>query len=546
MAGVWLIAIAALLAWLRQTPAGPLREQLKALQFWSLETCVVLALVIGAVIARDIARLLDRRDILRMAIVGSIAIGLTLFIAPRTNRIFYDEQIYQGIGRNLSDLKRAQLCNDGTVEYGQLQCWSSEYNKQPYAYPHALSLAYRIFGVHESTAFLFNAFAMLGTVWLVYLLVVVLFEDRGAAFFAALLITLMPEQLMWSATAASEPSASLACVAALLAAAFFVRSRSTLALAATAVVTAYAVQFRPESVLIVPVVLLLLWQRARKELARPRLWWVGLLFLALVSVHLGHLFAIRNEGWGTNDARLSLGYVMANLRVNGPFYLGDLRFPFIFTLLAVLGLPVRRTEAVGAPIVLYFLLFFGIDLLFYAGSYNYGADVRYSLLTYPPLAVLGGLGASRLAGWLERFEYPFPARAALTAGMAFQFLWYAPLVRATTEEAWAARADMRFARAIAADLPANSYVLTHNPGIFHVWGVNAGQMSLAVSHPDYLTLLGTRYAGGVYLHWNFWCNVDDQLQREFCRNALAMRPTETVREYRERDQRFTLYRLQVP
>jgi hypothetical protein len=50
----------------------------------------------------------------------------------------------------------------------------------------------------------------------------------------------------------------------------------------------------------------------------------------------------------------------------------------------------------------------------------------------------------------------------------------------------------------------------------------------------------------VYLHWNFWCNVDDQLQREFCRSALAMRPVETVREYRERDQRFTLYRLQVP
>ena len=45
----------------------------------------------------------------------------------------------------------------------------------------------------------------------------------------------------------------------------------------------------------------------------------------------------------------------------------------------------------------YFLLFFGIDLVFYAGSYNYGADVRYSLMTYPPIAVLGGLGAAQLA-----------------------------------------------------------------------------------------------------------------------------------------------------
>jgi 4-amino-4-deoxy-L-arabinose transferase-like glycosyltransferase len=467
-------------------------------------------------------------------------------VAPRTNRIYYDEQIYQGIGQNLSDLKRAQMCSDGTVEYGQLQCWSSEYNKQPYAYPHALSLAYRVFGVHEKTAFLFNAFVMAATVWLVYLLVFVLFSDRVAAFFAALLIALTPEQLMWSATAAGEPSASLACVAALLAAAHFVRARSTMALAGAAVAAAYAVQFRPESLLIVPVVLVLLWQGAREEFARPRLWWAGLLFFLLVLVHLGHMFAVRNEGWGTSEARLSLGYVAANLRVNSRFYLGDSRFPFVFTLLAVLGLPVRRSEAGAASIALYFLLFFGIDLFFYAGSYNYGADVRYSLLTYPPLAILGGLGAVRLVEWLERIKGRFSTRKALTAGLAFQFLWYVPLVRATTEEAWAARADMRFARAFERDLPANSYVLTHNPGIFHVWGVNAGQMSLAVTNPDYLTFLGRRYAGGVYLHWNFWCNVDDRLQREFCSKALAMRPIETVREYRERDQRFALYRLRMP
>ena len=64
-------------------------------------------------------------------------------MAPRTNRIFYDEQIYQNIGQNLADLRRAQMCNDGTIEDGRLRCSSGEYNKQPYAYPHLLSLVYR-------------------------------------------------------------------------------------------------------------------------------------------------------------------------------------------------------------------------------------------------------------------------------------------------------------------------------------------------------------------------------------------------------------------
>ena len=37
-------------------------------------------------------------------------------------------------------------------------------------------------------------------------------------------------------------------------------------------------------------------------------------------------------------------------------------------------------------------------------------------------------------------------------------------------------------------------MLTHNPGMFHVWGVNAGQMSLIVTNPAYLDYLAKRYA----------------------------------------------------
>jgi hypothetical protein len=196
---------------------------------------------------------------------------------------------------------------------------------------------------------------------------------------------------------------------------------------------------------------------------------------------------------------------------------------------------------------MYFLLFFAVDLFFYAGSYNYGADVRYSLLTFPPLAVLGGLGAAGLVRFVaERGLRPtVPLRALVVAILLFQFLWYAPVVRATTEEAWAARADVRFAQAFAAEIPRNSYVLTHNPGMFHLWGINAGQMSLVISNPAYVRFLASRYSGGVYVHWNFWCNAQDPPQQKICRDAFALGTPELVKEYRERDQRFAFYRLKV-
>jgi dolichyl-phosphate-mannose-protein mannosyltransferase len=547
LASAWLVAVAALLTWVLGTPAPSLRAQLKILQLWSLETCVFLGLLIAVIVLYELRRALDRRDVLAISVLTALALGLVVGVAPQTNRIFYDEQIYQNIGQNLADVRRAQMCNDGTLHNGRLRCSSGEYNKQPYAYPHVLSLGYRVFGVGTATAFAVNAIAMGLAVGFLYLLVFFLFSDRVAAFFAALLLALTPEQLLWSATAAVEPSASLACIAALLAAACFVRSRSTVSLAGTAVATAYAAQFRPESFLIVAVVGLLLWQRTPDEFTRPRLWWAGLLLLALTAVHVAHMVAVRNEGWGTTQDRVSLAYVAANLRVNGWFYLTDARFPMTCTLLAILGLSGRRAEPGRLAMACYFLLFFGIALLFYAGSYDYGADIRYSLATYPPMMILAGLGMARLVRGIERLAPRLPASAALTAVVVFQFLWwYSPVVRSTADGAWAARADVQFARSLVPGLRGNSYVLTHNPGMFQVWGVNAGQMSLAVTNPAYLDDLAARFTDGVYLHWNFWCNVQDRVQREFCAKVLDLRPGEPVREYRERDQHYILYRLENP
>ncbi len=144
-------------------------------------------------------------------------------------------------------------------------------------------------------------------------------SDGGAV--AALVLALTPHQIIWSATAAVEPSASLAAVLALVCAAYYANTGGAAALAAFAVCAAYAIQFRPESILVLPVAALIAWPRLRIEAREPRGWWAALLFLVLASVHIAHLFAVRHIDWGTNQARFSLAYVPSNLRVNGLFYL---------------------------------------------------------------------------------------------------------------------------------------------------------------------------------------------------------------------------------
>jgi hypothetical protein len=440
------------------------------------------------------------------------------------------------------------MCNDGTVEYGSLQCWRGEYNKEPYAYPYLISVAYRLAGVHESVAFAVNPLLAALTVWVVFLIATTITGRTEAGQLAAAVMALMPEHLRWSHTTAAEPGAAFGGALAVLAALAFARQRTTIALVWTAAATAFGAQMRPEGLMIGAVVAAIVLLSAPGELRTRRLWWIALLGFALIAVHIVHLLSVRHEGWGAAGARFATMYFWPHLDVNGGFFLGDRRFPVMYTGLAVAGLLLSRQRRMSAVLLLYFGFFWGIFLFFYAGSYNYGADDRFSLLTFPALAALAGIGASRLieVAPVLRAMTAARARGLLLAVIALGFTWYLPFVRAVGEEAWGARADVAFAKEFSRTLPPNSYVLTHNPNMFHVWGVNAGQASLASSDVTYVTeVLSARYAGGVYFHWNFWCNVADPVQQSFCSGILARFPHQVVREYQERTYTYGLYRLDI-
>jgi hypothetical protein len=192
----------------------------------------------------------------------------------------------------------------------------------------------------------------------------------------------------------------------------------------------------------------------------------------------------------------------------------------------------------------YFALFWGVFLGFYAGSYDYGADVRYSLMTYPPLAVLAGAGGA----WaVQQSGRRVGAAWAVCAGVAvvlFHALLYLPLVRAVGEEAWAARADVAFIDRAVRMLPQNAVVLTHTPSTLLLRDVNAAQASIATTNARRIgDEFVIRYGGGIYLHWGFWCNVADPIQQAFCTTALDTFDHELRAEERVRDYRFALYRL---
>ena len=94
-----------------------------------------------------------------------------------------------------------------------------------------------------------------------------------------------------------------------------------------------------------------------------------------------------------------------------------------------------------------------------------------------------------------------------------------------------------------AELPADAIVLTHNPGMWHVLGQSAAQASFATYRPDHVGGYFRRFSGGVYFHYNFWCNIQDPVQNEFCTNIMESYSTRVVLEESARFHRYVLYRM---
>jgi hypothetical protein len=525
------------------TPAL-LRPWLMDWQFWWLELLFLVVVATTALAVPPLVRSLKMPltwwvGVLTLAAAGTAA---AYFVAPHTNRIYYDEQIYQHIGQNMADLHRTQMCNYGIVEYGRLQCSAGEYNKEPYGYAHILSLGYRLFGTSDTLAHHVNRW-LHGLLALVVALMLTRWTGRAApGLLAALIVSVLPEQLRWSATAAAEPSAAFFAAVAVMAAVEFTQARTTRALTWLVASTAWAIHFRPESGLVVGVVGLIVVLHAPSVLRERRTIVAAGAGLVAIGLYGLHLAAVRNESWGAGGSPFSIDHFWMNLPVNSWFYFADHRFPFWLGPVAIVGLiagaaPWRTRVSLAA----YFLPFWGIFLFFYAGSYNYGADVRYSLVSYVPVVLLGALGITALVDRFAPSRRRGLAYALTTAAIAWVFFLQAPHTRAIGEEAWAARADVAFAREFVTNLEPDALVLTHNPNMFLLWGVNAAQLHFGTD-PEFLHRAEPRHGEHVYVHWGFWCNVDDKDLQQMCEKVIAQSDTTLARESHERNYRFAFYR----
>lgn len=496
------------------------------------------------IVARVLSRLGFAARVYAAAIMlGAVVCACTL--PPRTNRIYFDEHIYQAIGLHIKSGHGAFLCNDCDVE-PQYTVRSQEYNKQPVGHPTLLSFFYRLFGSSNASAHLASTCAYALGVFSVFLIVWLLFSDAIAACGAAALYALTPLVLRWSATTSAEPATSAWSAFGVAMVLLYLKEPAyrTALLAFSALGISLA--FRPESILItVPVALLLCTPAGRAEWRSPRFYLGGLLFAVLLGVELSHLWAVRQERWGSSGDKFSLEAFLPNLSVNGPFYYLNVEFPVVFTVCALLGvLRIRSAPLRVFSVLIWFLYSWGIFLFFYAGSYHYGADERFSLISAAPLSVLGGLGIGLV---VERLGRIIPSKvAALLVSMVVVGAWipFIPHIRLIGQEADDARFDVAIAERAAAMVPRGSIVLSHVPTMWFMFGRNSLQTSAATSQPEYVArLVDGGYPSGVFFHRGAWCNYADKTQNRFCETIFDDYELEELASGTLRERVYGVYRM---
>ncbi len=463
--------------------------------------------------------------------------------APRTHRIFYDEDIYMDEALNIAELHLAQVSIDGRFESGEFKCPIREYGKEPSGYPFMLSICYSLFGTSHSAAFIYNNILFALSAILILNILIRLACGIPVAAIITFMYISTPINLKWFSTAAAEPSATFFPLLVFLCLIFYLEKPSKEKLYLLATLLSLTIQMRPESFLFVFVIGIMLALNWKKTNLRNSIKASSLFVILSIPLCI-HILSTIGNNWGAYASpKFSFNYLLSNFSTNAIFYINNESFPVLLLFLAIIALFISKNRKFLIGLLSWFLLIFVIFLFFYAGSYEYGADDRFAILTIPPLAILAGLGLSTVLK-NKAFKIYYKALLAVFIALALiQFIIFLPHIRHTTNEGRLSRADHQYILEHIGMLSDSSTVLTHTPSIYHLFGKNAAQAYL-IENQNYMQQLFYDFPDGVYFWYGYWCVVKDPHQKDIC-NCYKNYKHKEILKYKHLHREFLLYKIEM-
>ncbi len=480
---------------------------------------------------------ISKRTWVLLLIIFIVALSLRVFVAPHTHRVYYDEDIYLNIAQNIVHDGKAILCNRGTPDH----CDEGVLNKQPQSLSFFLSIFFLFFGVNEALASYIMMLVSSLSVPLLFFLVYLITKKEEPALFSSLILALTPIHILWAPTITGETLLVFFSILAFTAIYIYLENKSASTLYLAVSLLAFAAQIRPEAPLLIPVAALLF----LKEKFDNNLLLAFILLLVLFSPYVLQFKNVSGDSWGADSGqKLGTAYIKPNSYVNSKFFVENTRYPALFTIFILPGiiyLLFKREYLKLSLILSWFLLFFSMYALFYAGSFNYGADVRFSLTLYVPVSILIGLGI-----YMIKSIIPLKKKAVSSSILAVlilvTFSQFIPFVHAIGEEAWDARLSHDFAISEAKKAGNGCYVFTHVPTMFLINDINALQTWYGSNEKIISDIF--KKTDCVLYEEGYWCVNVQQYRDGVCKYLKDNFDLTPISSAKEREKTFTLYNME--
>ncbi|MGC8479439.1 MAG: glycosyltransferase family 39 protein [Candidatus Micrarchaeia archaeon] len=364
---------------------------------------------------------INKYTLLGLVLILAFFISLMLIFIHPVEQLFFDENIYQGIALNIVHSGNSLWCQYGT---GLLtHCYSNQLYHDPVGIFVFLGIVLMLFGPGPQTAYNFQLFIGILSIIGVFLLSSIITERKALAPISTFIFSLIPEVIIWSRTQAAPDLYFM--MFTTFSFFFFIvftknENKTTLILFLSSLSLAF--YSRIESFLLMPIFIILYFifgdaqikvtikKRAMllKRMISDYNWLIILLFFFLIFASQGLYIYLENQspqyGQASNQSVISISNFKQNITPNAEFLLGTTtNYPSISSInllaLAILGFifiiifkRIKNRLGIFLMLILSILLFFIFYTSFYAGSVNYGVDVRFMLELMPFIAIAAGFG----------------------------------------------------------------------------------------------------------------------------------------------------------
>ncbi len=327
---------------------------------------------------------IDKKTWLFLFLIFVIALLIRIFIPTHSHIMYIDEAWYMEAGKNM------------------LETGSQDSYPKYIGWPFILTIVFSIFGINNWIALYTSILLGALTIVNIFLLSYIITKRKKISLIAALLFSLFPAHIRWSASAEAN-IASLFFISLTIFLCFLYYKKNKISLLWLAIVAlAFTAQIRVENY-IFPVLFLfgcVLFDKKNLKKINFKfiLPWIVLLILSFPNL-IQNLEYLSSENWqeSESDGRLTgSNWSITNLVYNTIHYGKNIfmEYPFFITILFVIGLiyAIIKDGREAYFLITWFLFMYLIHFVSWPTNFESGGQERYYMSFYPIISIFASYG----------------------------------------------------------------------------------------------------------------------------------------------------------